>query len=183
MSEAYGHLHASIRSVADDSAELRIRRIRTDRWVSYARAESALAAMEDLLNFPKRTRMPNLLLVGPTNNGKTMIVEKFRRAHPSTPASQTESGAAHVPVLRVQMPAGPDEPRFFGAVLDELGYPHMLTDRITKLSLIHIFCLFCATYSGFTLYRWRAILIWLSSQLGLGWRARRRRGRTAPLPR
>jgi hypothetical protein len=132
MSEAYGHLHASIRSVADDSAELRIRRIRTDRWVSYARAESALAAMEDLLNFPKRTRMPNLLLVGPTNNGKTMIVEKFRRAHPSTPASQTESGAAHVPVLRVQMPAGPDEPRFFGAVLDELGYPHMLTDRITK---------------------------------------------------
>ena len=54
-----------------------MRRIRTDRWVSYARAELALASMEDLLSFPKRTRMPNLLLVGPTNNGKTMIVEKF----------------------------------------------------------------------------------------------------------
>jgi hypothetical protein len=88
--------------------------------------------MEDLLSFPKRTRMPNLLLVGPTNNGKTMIVEKFRRAHPATPASQTESGAAQVPVLRVQMPAGPDEPRFFGAILDELGFPHMLTDRVSK---------------------------------------------------
>jgi hypothetical protein len=88
--------------------------------------------MEDLLNFPKRTRMPNLLLVGPTNNGKTMIVEKFRRAHPQTLASQTENGAAHVPVLRVQMPAGPDEPRFFGSILDELGFPHMLTDRIAK---------------------------------------------------
>jgi GTPase SAR1 family protein len=25
--------------------------------------------------------MPNLLLVGPSNNGKTMIVEKFRREH------------------------------------------------------------------------------------------------------
>jgi len=132
MSEAYVHLHASIRSAADDSAEVRIRRIRTDRWVSYARAESALAAMEDLLNFPKRTRMPNLLLVGPTNNGKTMIVEKFRRAHPATPASQTESGAARVPVLRVQMPAGPDEPRFFGSILDELGFPHMLSERIAK---------------------------------------------------
>jgi hypothetical protein len=100
--------------------------------VSYARAESALAAMDDLLNFPKRTRMPNLLLVGPTNNGKTMIVEKFRRAHPATPASQTEGGAAHIPVLRVQMPAGPDEPRFFGAILEEIGFPHMLSDRVSK---------------------------------------------------
>lgn len=132
MSEAYAHLHASLRGIANESAEARIRRIRTDRWVSYGRAEAALTAMEDLLNFPRRTRMPNLLLVGPTNNGKTMIVEKFRRAHPLTAAYQTESGAAHVPVLRVQMPAGPDEPRFFGAILDELGYPHMLTDRGSK---------------------------------------------------
>jgi hypothetical protein len=132
MSQAYAHLHASLRGIADESAEARIRRIRTDRWVSYGRAEAALTAMEDLLNFPKRTRMPNLLLVGPTNNGKTMIVEKFRRAHPLTAACQTESGAAHVPVLRVQMPAGPDEPRFFGAIVDELGYPHMLTDRGSK---------------------------------------------------
>ena len=68
MSEAYTHLHSSIRGFADEDAETRIRRIRTDRWVSYARAESALTAMGDLLNFPKRTRMPNLLLVGPTNS-------------------------------------------------------------------------------------------------------------------
>ena len=34
MSEASGHLHASIRSVADEGAEVRIRRIRTERWVS-----------------------------------------------------------------------------------------------------------------------------------------------------
>jgi hypothetical protein len=132
MSKAYAHLHASVRAIAEESGEARVRRIRTDRWVSYARAELALASMEDLLSFPKRTRMPNLLLVGPTNNGKTMIVEKFRRAHPATPASETESGAAQVPVLRVQMPAGPDEPRFFGAILDELGFPHMLTDRVSK---------------------------------------------------
>jgi hypothetical protein len=30
------------------------------------------------------------------------------------------------------MPAGPDGPRFFGAILDELGFPHMLTDRVSK---------------------------------------------------
>lgn len=130
MSEDYAHLHASTRPLAEESAESRIRRIRTDRWITYHRAETALAAMEDLLTFPKRTRMPNLLVVGPTNNGKTMIVEKFRRSHPPFAASTTPDGAASIPVLKVQMPAGPDEPRFFGAILEELGFPHMLTERL-----------------------------------------------------
>jgi hypothetical protein len=30
------------------------------------------------------------------------------------------------------MPAGPDEPRFLSAILDELGFPHMLSDRVSK---------------------------------------------------
>lgn len=129
MSE-FSHLHASTRSIIEESAESRIRRVRTDRWITYARAEIALAAMEDLLTFPKRTRMPNVLLIGPTNNGKTMIVEKFRRAHPPFAASTTPDGAASIPVLKVQMPPGPDEPRFFGAILQELGFPHLLSERL-----------------------------------------------------
>jgi hypothetical protein len=120
----YPHLHHSARAVIEDSAEDRIRRIRTDRWITYARAETALASFEDLLTFPKRTRMPNLLLVGATNNGKTMIVERFRRRHPPTLASATEDGIANIPVLKIQMPPGPDERRFFGAILDALGFPH-----------------------------------------------------------
>ncbi len=132
MSTDYAHLHASVRPHAAESSEARIRRIRTDRWITYARAETALSKLEDLLTFPKRTRMPNLLLVGPTNNGKTMIVEKFRRTHPPAAANAAEDGAAYIPVLKVQMPAGPDEPRFFGAILDEIGYPHSLSDRASK---------------------------------------------------
>jgi len=81
MSGDYAHLHPSVRRFADEDAQSRIRRIRTDRWIGYARAEAVLAALEDLRSFPKRTRMPNLLLVGPSNNGKTMIVEKFRSEH------------------------------------------------------------------------------------------------------
>ncbi len=132
MSLDYSHLHASIRPLAEENNESRIRRIRTDRWITYGRAEAALAAMDDLLSFPKRTRMPNLLLVGPTNNGKTMIVEKFRRFHPPIEARATAEGAANVPVLKVQMPAGPDEPRFFAAILNELGFPHRYVDRLSK---------------------------------------------------
>jgi type II secretory pathway predicted ATPase ExeA len=132
VSTDYSHLYSAIRPYADEDNETRIRRIRTDRWITYNRAEAVLTAMEDLLNFPKRTRMPNLLLVGPTNNGKTMIVEKFRRTHPPIPPNDAPVGAVTVPVLKVQMPAGPDEARFFGAILEELGFPHMLSDRVAK---------------------------------------------------
>jgi len=126
----FSHLHPATRAAIEEPPEARVRRIRTDRWITYARAEVALAAMEELLIFPKRTRMPNLLLVGPTNNGKTMIVEKFRRSHPAFMASTTPDGAADVPVLKVQMPAGPDESRFYGAILEGLGFTHMIRERL-----------------------------------------------------
>ena len=132
MNTDYAHLHSAIRPFADESAPSRIRRIRTDRWITYTRAETALSSIEDLLSFPKRTRMPNLLIVGPTNNGKTMIVEKFRRSHPPTEANLTEDGIARVPVLKVQMPPGPDERRFFGAILDALAFPYTPSDRVAR---------------------------------------------------
>ena len=132
MSTDYAHLHPSARSWADEDAPSRVRRIRTDRWIGYARAQAALAAIEDVLSFPKRTRMPNLLLVGPTNNGKTMIVEKFRRSHPPTAAKDAEDGITRVPVLKMQMPPGPDERRFFGAILDELGMHHWSKEKVAE---------------------------------------------------
>jgi type II secretory pathway predicted ATPase ExeA len=129
LSHDYSHLHPATRPLAVEDNEQRIRRIRTDRWIAYARAEAALSTIEDLLSFPQRTRMPNLLLVGPTNNGKTMIVEKFRRSHLPVEASATVNGIANIPVLKVQMPPGPDENRFFGAILDALGMPSAPSDR------------------------------------------------------
>ena len=55
MSEqTYSHLLPTVQALADAPNEARIRRIRTDRWLGYARAEAALTALEDLLSFPKR---------------------------------------------------------------------------------------------------------------------------------
>lgn len=125
------HLHPSIRECAVEGDEERIRRIRSDRWIGYARGEVALKALEDLLAYPKRARMPNLLLVGPTNNGKTMIVEKFRRDHPPVGAADVPDGIARIPVLSIQMPPAADEMRFFGAILTGLGVPGVRSVRLS----------------------------------------------------
>ena len=57
----------------------RIEYIRSSRWIGYPQAQQILTKLEDLLVFPKQNRMPNMLLVGDTNNGKTMLVSHFLR--------------------------------------------------------------------------------------------------------
>ena len=85
------HLHDAAQQVARLPAAERLRHVRADRWIGYTRATEALARLETLFEWPARQRMPNLLLTGPTNNGKSMIIEKFRRAAPAEVPPRTAS--------------------------------------------------------------------------------------------
>jgi hypothetical protein len=123
------HLHPAVQQVARLPAEERLRHIRADRWIGYPRAVDALARLETLVTWPARQRMPNLLLIGPTNNGKSMIVEKFRRAHPRV----THPDREEIPVLAVQMPSEPSVYRFYVAVLAALGASLRPRRRLAEL--------------------------------------------------
>ena len=65
--------------------------------------------------------MPNLLIVGASGMGKTMIVEKFARDHPAY--FDAVNGLKHMPVVIVQMVSGPDEARFYKRLLAAIGAP------------------------------------------------------------
>lgn len=121
MDEDFGHLFPASRPIAALSPEERIRRIRADRWINYPRAQQALAKLEELIAFPQRARMPNLLIVGASGMGKTMIVEKFARDHAAHFDAFT--GRMHMPVIVVQMVSGPDEARFYRRLLAAIGAP------------------------------------------------------------
>jgi hypothetical protein len=117
----FPHLYPGAGKIAALSAEERIHRIRADRWISYPRAEAALEKLETLMSFPERARMPNLLIVGDSGMGKTMIIEKFTRDHASS--FDEASGRLHMPVVAVQMVSGPDESRFYRRILASIGAP------------------------------------------------------------
>ncbi|KAF0126148.1 MAG: hypothetical protein FD148_2151, partial [Methylocystaceae bacterium] len=121
MTEDFEHLFAGSRPIAALSSEERLRRIRADRWINYPRAQQALAALEDLISFPRRARMPNLLIVGESGMGKTMIVEKFARDHPAY--FDAVNGLKRMPVVLVQMVSGPDEARFYKRLLAAISAP------------------------------------------------------------
>lgn len=108
----------------------RIAYIRSPRWIGYPRAQEITAQLENLLTHPKSHRMPNLLIVGDTNNGKTMLVQRFCNRH--KPDDNPDGEAAVVPVLYVQAPPIPDEGRFYNAILELLFAPYKPGDRADR---------------------------------------------------
>ncbi len=74
--------------------------------------------------------MPNLLIVGDTNAGKTMRANRFVQLHP---ADDNPAGdAASVPVLAIQAPPGPDENRFYNTILAALFAPYNPRERVAQ---------------------------------------------------
>ena len=108
----------------------RIAEIRRDHWVGYPRAKEALKQLDDLLTHPRTTRMPNLLLVGPSGIGKTTIIERFEAMHPVT--SDAEGGPI-MPVLSVNMTTVPSEAQFWPEMLNALCVSYRETRDAQRL--------------------------------------------------
>jgi hypothetical protein len=126
----YPHLSERAREALKLPVEERINRIRKARWIMYTRAEEILEQLEDLLTHPKTHRMPNLLIYGDTNNGKTMIVNRFNSKHAAY--DNPDGEGAVVPVLLIQCPPVPDEGRFYNAILEAIYSPYKASDRPDK---------------------------------------------------
>ena len=136
MKAAPQHLNEQVAQYLDLPLAKRIERIRSPRWIGYTRTKNILAKLEDLYSYPRSHRMPNLLIIGDTNNGKTMLVQQFHARH--EPDDNLEGESAIVPVLYVQAPPVPDEGRFYEAILDLLFAPYRPSDRVSKKQSVAI---------------------------------------------
>jgi len=117
---------SSARKLSDKAIELlngsvenRIEHINKSIFIPYPRAVDILDEMEDLLDAPKVNRMPNMLVLGRSDNGKTEILREFLRRHPAE--DRVELDRAYAPVIYVQSPPGPTEHIFLDKVLMMLG--------------------------------------------------------------
>jgi replication-associated recombination protein RarA len=125
------HLSAPTRELAFHDAKTRIRLVQTARWVAFPRAGIAVDELERRFHYPTCARMPCMLLYGDSGMGKTMILEKMERQHPKS--YDEHHGITKRPVLIVQMPASPDERRFYTRILEVLGAPYSMREQIGVL--------------------------------------------------
>ena len=114
----YSHLNDAAKAMVNASDAVRIHSIRAGTWLGYPRAKEILVRMEDLLEYPRITRMPNMLLVAPSFNGKTSILERFLAQHP--PDLDPLGETTLCPVVMVESPPSPDVSAFYSRVLDAL---------------------------------------------------------------
>ena len=121
------HLTVAAKAALKLSDADRINYIRRRRWIEYEKAMEILAMLEDLLTYPKTHRMPAILIYGPGNNGKTMLIARFCKLHPGS--DNPDGDAITLPVLAVQAPPGPDESRFYEYILEALHAPYKRFDK------------------------------------------------------
>ncbi|MBD9359936.1 TniB family NTP-binding protein [Methylomonas fluvii] len=119
MSEIARQLSKRTLELLELSDAERLAHIDKPFFIPYQKASELLAEMEDLLEHPKTNRMPNLLIVGRSDNGKTEILREFLHRHPAEDRAGLDSVFA--PVIYIQSPPGPSEHIFLNNLLMLLG--------------------------------------------------------------
>ncbi len=125
------HLAPTAAALLDCSKAERLEAIHEDRWITYPRARFALEVLETLLARPRTTRMTSVAVYADSGMGKTMLMERFKRAHP--PAYDPNERRMVAPVLALQMASHATERRFYGQLLTSIGVP--FAPRATVLDL------------------------------------------------
>jgi len=126
---AYAHLAPNVLTIMGNPPCERIEHIRGDRWLPYSLAVAAVNKLEMLFAQTNKRRRVGLLLVGPTSNGKSMILEYFQKKHPGNNEPGSES--AEKPVVMVLAPPKPDLGAFYNAVLTAVGAHFKASDTFS----------------------------------------------------
>lgn len=123
----YPHLGKEAIAQVEMSDKDRIFAIQSGTWIPYPRAKQILARMEELFEYPRIDRMPNMLIVGASNNGKSNILHHFESKHKPDP--NAEGDYAIIPVIFVEAPKKPDMNDFYNRILEAIWQPYSIRAR------------------------------------------------------
>jgi hypothetical protein len=124
------HLHETVKKIALLDNNERIKYIREVKWIGYSKAKEIFEKLDDLLEYPRIDRMPNLLVTAETNNGKSVLARRYCYLH--KPKLTEDSVKLIVPVVYMEAPPNPEEKRFYNVLLKELNAPFKINDTVDK---------------------------------------------------
>lgn len=108
------------------------------RWIGYPLAVEIIKTLESLLIEQEKSRMPNLLISGESNNGKTTIIEHFVKQKGI--AYLDEESKSVRPIILAQSPPEANEKRLLISILQQFLTPYRESSSAQKLTdqLIHL---------------------------------------------
>jgi hypothetical protein len=128
--EQFKHVDAKHRHVLVQSDAQRIKFMESHPWVEYDRGMKIIDMLTGLMNTPKRVRMPNLLIVGSSNNGKSTLIKRFQELYPHTENEEHETVKA---VIVAEAPPTADEKGLYASVLDNFWAPFSMKSSASDL--------------------------------------------------
>jgi hypothetical protein len=130
----YNHLNEETNQVMDLSKKDRIRYMHEPLWIEYPKTKEIISYLEQLMDRPKKPRMPGLIIIGESNIGKTSIVTEFEKKHSNyTIEDENEMSIVIKPVLLALAPSKADEKGLFISILETFWTPFRATDSVAKL--------------------------------------------------
>lgn len=135
----YSHIHPDFRHLMLLDKQARLDFLDEPRWIGYSNAKEIMDSLQHLLNLPTRPRMPNLLIVGDSNNGKTTLIRRFFDLHGQ--GYTNENFDPVKPIILAEAPPSADEKALYVSLLERFFAPYKATDSVTKLryQVIHMF--------------------------------------------
>lgn len=127
----YEHIHSDLQHIMGMSDTDRIEFMDQPRWVGYESAQQIIETLQGLMHKPIRPRMPNLLIVGDPNNGKTTVMRRFIDL--CGQGYVNEESEPVKPVILAEAPPSADEKGLYISILERFFTPHCPTDPAAKL--------------------------------------------------
>lgn len=112
------HLREKTRPQALLPDDQRIAFIQKGFWINLATAKSVIDKLQAMLDAPRVTKPPCLLLIGNPDSGKSSIFERFLKLH--APDGEPTSPLAQSPVVAISCPEGRDRSAIYVRILTAL---------------------------------------------------------------
>lgn len=129
--QPYPHIHPHFREVMFGSDEQRLNFLDQPRWIGYERAQLALDTLKALMTKPRQPRMPNLLIVGDPNNGKTTLIHRFMSL--CGEGYVNENSEPVKPVIVAEAPPSADEKGLYISILERFWAPYRASAPAAQL--------------------------------------------------
>ncbi|WP_417657086.1 TniB family NTP-binding protein [Pseudidiomarina aestuarii] len=129
--DQFQHIIPKFREVAAQPDEDRIQFIKTKRWINYPVADQVIAHLHDLLQHPKQARMPSVLFVGDSNNGKTSLIERFCSLYGESYTCE-DTELLIKPIVMTEISA-PNVKDLYLSILEQFWAPHKPTYTVAQL--------------------------------------------------